>query len=163
MHAPRLPAFRIASSLRGRIFGGFAVVLLLLAALAAVAVFSTWVVEQDAARVGLDSSAAEAATEAALQVGEAHARVVQYALAATVANQHAAEASLSRLDQVIAGRGAAGGEDGLTPLVTAYRKTVAATFDAIGARRDAIERLQSVGTDLRTTTSAVAGRMEGET
>ena len=66
-----------AASVRVRIFGGFAVVLALLVALAVVALRSMQSVGVEAARVSQDSAQATAATDVALRVGEARAQVVR--------------------------------------------------------------------------------------
>jgi hypothetical protein len=64
-------------TVRRRIFGGFTIVLLLLALLAAEALHSTQKVGAEAARVSVDAARAAGATGVAVQVGEARARVVQ--------------------------------------------------------------------------------------
>ena len=104
--APRMSHSASASSLftlsvRKRIFGGFGVVLLLLVALAAVTLRGMGAVGAGAGRVSDDSAQAAASAEVALQVADARALVVQYALTATMDDQKAAQASLARLDQSI--------------------------------------------------------------
>src|SRR5437588_692746 len=88
-------------SVRKRILGGFAVVLLLLAALAAVALRGMDAVSAGAARVSLDSAQATSSAELALLVGEARTRVLQYALTASMDDQKAAQAALAELGQSI--------------------------------------------------------------
>ena len=83
----------LALSVRKRIFGGFAVVLLLLALLAAVALRGMGQVGDGANRVSQDNALVTSATEVRLLVSEARARVVQYALTATMDDQKAAQAS----------------------------------------------------------------------
>ncbi len=91
----RIASSLLAPSVRKRIFGGFAVVLLLLAALAAITLRGMDAVSAGAGRVSQDSAQATASAEVALQVGEARALVVQYALTATMDDQKAAQASLT--------------------------------------------------------------------
>lgn len=86
-------------SVRRRIFGGFAVVLALLAVLAVVALRGLQQVGVEAARVSQDNAQTTAANDVALQVAEARARVVQYALSASMDDQREAQAGLARLDR----------------------------------------------------------------
>jgi len=90
-----------ALTVRKRIFGGFAVVLVLLAILAGVALHGMQSVSAGATRTRADSAQAAAATELAMQVREAHARVLQYVLSGTIDDQKAAQASLAKLDAAI--------------------------------------------------------------
>ena len=141
-------------SMRKRILGGFAVVLVLLAALAVVSLRSMHAVRIEATRVSMDSASAAASSDVALQVGDAHARVVQYALSATMDDQKAAQESLTRLDQTIE-RSQVGEDTHLRALATRYREAVNATIAAVEARRSAIEELQTATTELRTIYSAM--------
>ena len=148
---------KIALSVRSRILGGFAVVLVLLVALALVAQRGMVSVRVGAARVSDDSSQAMASTDVALQVSDAHARVVQYVLSASLDDQKAAQASLARLDQSLGrARTAGGGQDqDLQGLATRYRGAVDATISAVEARRDSVERLQSSALEARTIIAAM--------
>jgi CHASE3 domain sensor protein len=152
----------LAPSVRRLIFGGFAVVLLLLAALAVVGWRSMESVRIGAGRVDQVSAHATAATELALQVGEAHARVLKYTLSATMNDQKAAQVSLARLDQAIEGNRLAGVADGhdLELLAARYRGAVDATIPAVEARRAAVEQIQTAATDLRTIVSAMVGLLD---
>ena len=152
-------------SVRKRIFGGFAVVLLLLTVLAAVALRGMDAVSAGAGRVSQDSSQATASAEVALQVADARALVVQYALTATMDDQKAAQASLIRLDQAIEqnrGSGAGSGSD-LQALATRYRAAVNATIATVEARRTTIEQMQTSATELRTIVSATAQMLDNDT
>ena len=152
-------------SVRKRIFGGFAVVLLLLTVLAAVALRGMDAVSAGAGRVSQDSSQATASAEVALQVADARALVVQYALTATMDDQKAAQSSLIRLDQAIEqnrGSGAGSGSD-LQALATRYRAAVNATIAAVEARRTTIEQMQTAATELRTIVSATAQMLDNDT
>jgi methyl-accepting chemotaxis protein len=168
--ATNLGARLFTLSVRKRIFGGFAVVLALLVALAAVALHSMTLIGTEAARVSQDSAQATAATDVALQVAEVRARVVQYALSASLDDQALAQNSLTGLDQAIehsrgsgtAEGGTAGGAS-LQTLATGYRATVNATITAIEARRSSIENLQVAGTELRTIVSAMVQLAQRET
>ncbi len=154
----------LAPSLRKRIAGGFAVVLVLLVALAGVTLWLMAPLADDAGRVRADSARAEAATAVSLQVGNAHARVVQYALSATMTDQQAAQDSLARLDQAIAASAASGGDEGgLAALASRYRGSADSTFAAVQLRRAAIDHMQVAGTEIRTITSAIAQALEPET
>jgi methyl-accepting chemotaxis protein len=153
-----------ALSVGKRVVSGFVVVLALLTVLALVATRSMDTVRVGAGRVGEDSTQATASTEVALQVAEARARVVQYALSATMDDQEAAQVGLTRLDKAIEQvRSAGPAQDiNLQTLAARYRGTVDATISAVEARRSAIEGLQSAGTELRTITSALVQLLERE-
>ncbi len=155
---------KIAVSVRSRIFGGFAVVLVLLVALAVVAQRGMNSVRSGAARVSDDSLQAMASTDVALQVSDAHARVVQYVLSASLDDQKAAQGSLARLDQSLGrARTAGGGQDqDLQGLATRYRSAVDATIAAVEARRDSVERLQSTALEARTIIAAMVEQADRE-
>ena len=144
----------IIPSMRKRILGGFAVVLILLVALAVVSLRGMQSVRIEATRVSTDSALAAASSDVALQVGEAHARVVQYALSATMDDQKAAQDSLTRLDRTIE-RNQIGEDSHLRALATRYREAVNATISAVEARRPATEELQTATPELRTIFSAM--------
>jgi methyl-accepting chemotaxis protein len=157
---------RLALSVGQRIAGGFTVVLALLVALAGVTFQLMAPLDTGAARVEQDNINADAATTVSLQVAEAHARVVQYALSATMADQKAAEDSLTRLGQAIektASTSAEGNDSGLTALAGQYRASVDSTFAAVELRRAGIERMQTAGTEIRTITTAIVEALEAET
>ena len=90
-------------SVRRRVFGGFALVLALLGVLAAGALHGLDSVGGTAALVSRDSAQATAATDVALQVADARARVLQYVLSGITDDQAAAQAGLAGLDRAIAG------------------------------------------------------------
>ncbi len=147
-------------SLRKRIFGGLAVVLLLLAALAAVALRGFDTVGVEAAHVSRGSARVTVATDVALRVGEARASTVQYALSATMDDQRAAEAAVAALDAAIKDTGGSTGTD-LAALASRYRTAVDATIAAVQARRSGVEQLQAAETDLRTIVSAMVRVVDG--
>jgi methyl-accepting chemotaxis protein len=150
----------LALSVRKRVFGGFVVVLLLLAVLAAVALRGMDQVGDGARLVNQNSAEATAATEVGLLVSEARTRVVQYALTATMDDQKAAQASLASLDQAIEhGTGNAGD---LRRLITTYRASVDAAIAAVELRRTGIEQMMTAGTELRTIVSAVTQALDRE-
>jgi CHASE3 domain sensor protein len=91
-------------TVRRRIFGGFTIVLLLLALLAAGSLHSTQKVGAEAARVSEDAARAAHATGVAVQVGEARAQVVQYMLTGTMDDRKSAQEALAELDRSIAGQ-----------------------------------------------------------
>jgi methyl-accepting chemotaxis protein len=154
----------LAPSLRKRIFGGFAVVLLLLAALAAVALRGMDAAGAGATRVSRNSAQATASAQVALLVADARARVMQYVLSATMDDQKAAQDSLAVLGQAIEHSLASNGGDGseLRTLATRYRATVDASIAAVEARRSSVEQMQAAATDLRTIVSATTQLPERE-
>ncbi len=158
--ASRLPVLTV----RKRIFGGFAIVLMLLVLLAGVALHSTNAVKTGAQRVSADSSEAAAATEMAARVREAHAHVAQYALSGTIDDQMAAQASLRSLDQLLE-RTRSRTDQGSDIRVKAqpYRSALDHTIEVVDARRSAIERQQTAGTELRTIASALVQALDRET
>ena len=135
-------------SVRGRIFGGFAIVLALLLMLALVSQRNIVSVRDGAGLVSADSAEATGAAEVALQVADAHARVVQYVLSASLDDEKLAQASLQRLDQ------ATYGDPALRTLTASYRATVNATIAAVEARRTSVEQLVAVTLDARTIIAA---------
>jgi len=140
-------------TVRRRIFGGFTIVLLLLALLAAGALHSTQKVGAEAARVSEDAARAADATGVAVQVGEARARVVQYMLTGPMDDQRSAQGVLAELDRTAAAAGAQQEQQVRAP-ITGYRTAVDATIEAVDARRVAAERLVSTATEIRTIVSA---------
>ena len=144
-------------SVRWRIFGGFAIVLALLLVLALVSQRSIVSVRSGAGRVSADSAQATGAAEVALQVADAHARVVQYVLSASLEDQTAAQASLQRLDQAMTG------EPALQALSASYRATVNATIAAVEARRASVEQLVAAALDARTIVAAMVELLDRNT
>ena len=155
----------LVPSVGKRIASGFAVVLTLLVVLVAVTFRLIVPIDAGAARVRADSAEAEAAAVVALQVGDAHARVVRYALSGTMADQKAATDSLGTLDEAIATATAThlGDASGLVARVARYRVSVDETFGPVTRRLAAIERIHTAGTEIRTITSAIAELLDAET
>ena len=149
-------------SVRRRIFGGFTIVLLLLALLAAGALRSTQKVGAEAARVSEDAARAADATGVAVQVGEARARIVQYMLTGAMDDQKSAQDALAELDRAAAG--AAGRQDQhMRAPIARYRAAVDATIEAVEARRVAAERLVSTATEIRTIVSGTVQLLDRDT
>ena len=146
----------LAPSVHKSIFGGFAVVLLLLVAFAAETLRGMEAVGEGASRVSQDSNQATASAEIALLVGEARRLVVQYALTATMDDQKAAQAALFRLDASIdrSRTDDSSASRDMRPLVAQYRAAVDAGIAAIETRRSDIEQMQAAATELRTIVSA---------
>ena len=161
MRSDRLKTL-LAPSVRKRIAGGFAVVLVLLVALAGVTMRLMLPLDAGAVAGPRGQRQSGGGDAVSLQVGDAQARVVQYALSATMADQKAAQDSLARLDQAIAQATATGGQDdgGLAALAGRYRDSVDATFAAVELRRAGIERMQTAGTEIRTIVSAITQALE---
>lgn len=113
----------------------------------------------------VNSGVSEAAAVAlfADQVGETRARVTQYALSENDADLRAAQSSLSRIpDDIrtvtqayVSDSTGGNGVDKLRALAERYRKSVAATIEAINARRNYGTRLTQAGTELSTTVAAI--------
>ena len=151
-----------ALTLRKRVFGGFAVVLLLLVMLAFVGMRDLGSIGAGAARVSRDSNQATADTELAFLIGEARARVTQFALSATMDDQKGARDSLSRLAHAIEpGNSDDGG--GLDTLATRYINAVDTEMQAIAARRASVEQMQAATAELRTIVSAIVEVLDRET
>src|SRR5689334_12204814 len=155
---PRMPVL----SVRRRIFGGFAIVLLLLLLLAAGALHSTEKVQGGAFRVSEDSAHAAEATDVAVQVREARARVVQYVLTGTMDDQKLAQSALTGLDQVTS-RTQSQQDETIRQHIARYRRSVDATIEAVETRRTALERLLAVATEIRTIVSATVAILDRET
>ncbi len=155
----------LAAPLPGRhIAGGIAAVVALLVVLTGVAFRLLVPVDSGAGPVQPDRAMGTDAASVSLLVGRTHARVAQYALSATIADQKAAEDSLAQLNERIAVTPAIGqGERGLAALAGRYRASVESTFAAVALRRDSIDRMLNAGTEIRTITSAIALALESET
>ncbi|HUN39731.1 MAG TPA: methyl-accepting chemotaxis protein [Acetobacteraceae bacterium] len=146
----------LAPTLRKRIVGGFAGVLVLLAMLAVVGQRGADSVSRGANGVRANSAAAEAASTIALRVADAQARVAQYALSGNASDGQAARNGLTRLDRAIAETH----NEALAAPVARYRLAVDASIGAVAARRDAVGAWQAAGTDLRTIATAISRLLE---
>jgi methyl-accepting chemotaxis protein len=149
-------------TVRRRIFGGFTIVLLLLALLAAGSLHSTQKVGAEAARVSEDAARAAHATGVAVQVGEARAQVVQYMLTGTMDDQKSAQEVLAELDRSIAGTTGQQQQQMRAPIAR-YRGAVDATIEAVEAQRVAAQHLVSTVTEIRTIVSATVQLLDRET
>jgi methyl-accepting chemotaxis protein len=158
-------------SVRKRIVGGFTVVLALLVMLAGVTFQLLIPVGSGARLVREENVRADAATSVSLRVSDSHARVAQYALSASMADQKAAEDSLISLDQAIAATDAQAAEPtsgnmtgatGIASLAGRYRQSLDGTFKAVALRRGGIEQMTAAGTDIRTIISGIARSMDSE-
>ena len=156
----RLVARHLALSVRKRVFGGFTVVLLLLAVLAAVGLRGMQQVGDGASRVSRHSALAASATGIGLRVNEARAAVVQYALTATMDDQKPAQVSLASLDQAIEHGVSQGGD--LRGLIASYRGSVDAAIAAVELRRAGIGQTLTAATEMRTIAAAVTRALDRE-
>ena len=147
-----------------RIFGGFALVVVLLALLATVLDRGAATMTRMADQVRVSNTAADAVTAVALHVGDAHARSMQYGLTANAADEQALRQSLASLDAAVAQTAADGGAQAgdLADLTAHYRKAVDATIAAVRARADSIARWQQAGTDLSTISTAIGRVLDRE-
>jgi methyl-accepting chemotaxis protein len=143
-----------------RVFGGFAVVLLLLAMLAFVALRGMNSVAAGADKVNLASARATASADLALLVGEARSLVIQYGRSANLDDQKVARAAVSQLSN------AAGADrtdaSGLSAVAAKYVNAVDTEMAAIEARRAIVDELQAAATELRTIVTAIIGAMDRE-
>src|SRR5262249_22823773 len=89
-------------SIRTRILGGFAIVLVLLGVLAAISIRSTATVEAQSARVEESGEVARLVGDFAYHVGEARMRIVQYALSETDGDLQVAQQSVAQLQNAAA-------------------------------------------------------------
>jgi methyl-accepting chemotaxis protein len=151
-------AHRFVFTLRKRVFGGFAAVLVLLTLLAGVMQRGASAVDQGVDQVRDGSAAAEIATGIASRVSDAQLRTVQYALSGTVVDQEAARQSLTRLDEAIG----ANSDRRLTVSVAQYKQAVEAAITAVGVRRAAVAQWQQAGTEVRNIVTAISQSLERE-
>jgi methyl-accepting chemotaxis protein len=150
-----------ALSVRTRVFGGFALVLVLLLAMAAGSLRGFHQVDDEAAHVSRDSVRATEAADVALLAGGAYARTIQYALSSRMEDEQAARASLLAFDQAVRGRDEAA--DGPRAQVGRFRTAVEATIAAVEARRSSTEQWRAAETDLRTVVSALVALIGRDT
>ena len=152
----------LTRSVQGRIIGGFAVILALLAALAVVSLRGTATITTAADGLGQDSARTDAVAAIAMRIEQAHGRVAQYTVTATMADRAAAEQSLVSVDSAIAdGRAAeSGAAAALAEPVQRYRQAVEAMFAAVAARNAAVVTLQESGTELHTVIGAIASLLQ---
>lgn len=151
-------------SMRIRIFGGFAVVVVVLGLLATVLGRGAATMTHMADEVRSGSTTADAVNDVALHVGDVHARSMQYEVTANVVDQQALQQGLARLDEAVTGAGAtADTQSGdLAGLTARYRKTVSATIAAVSARAKATAGWQQAGTDLSTIATAISRLLDRE-
>jgi methyl-accepting chemotaxis protein len=152
-------------SIRTRIFGGFAIVLALLATLAFVAQRALAVVETEASRLTVANQESDAADDFALRLGEAHYAVIQAALTETAADRDAARAALGRLATTLAAVRYAKDAEGaaaksrVEAAEGAYSASVARMIDAIAQRKLSTEALEKSSTALKITVSAIVSAL----
>jgi methyl-accepting chemotaxis protein len=155
-----------------RVAGGMCIILLLLAGLS----INFWRIINEVYNKAdyVDSSVTEAAamTEFAARVSETRTRVTQYALSENDNDLQIAQRSLGRIDDEIqtvtkAYAWAGVNDDGivgkLRELAARYRSSVAATIEAVNARRaDGTELVESA-TELSTTVAAIVEALSHDT
>jgi methyl-accepting chemotaxis protein/CHASE3 domain sensor protein len=149
---------------RARIFGGFAVVLALLGAIATMVVRGTGTVETQSDRVEDSAKVAALVSGFVSQVEDARTRVIEYALSENDGDLQRAQQSLARLREAatsletIAGssqrRHAAVAQ--ISDIQTKYGAVVDEMIQAIGDRRKHAAALRKAATDARTIASAIA-------
>jgi methyl-accepting chemotaxis protein len=152
-------------SIRTRIFGGFAIVLALLATLAFVAQRALAVVETEASSLTVANQESDAADDFTLRLGEAHYSVIQAALTESAVDRDAARAALDRLAKARAGVRYAKSADGadaksrVEAAEAAYSASVAKMIDAIAQRKLSTEALEKSSTALKITVSAIVSAL----
>jgi hypothetical protein len=152
-------------SIRTRVFGGFGIVLALLAALAFVAQRALAVVETEASSLTTANQDFGAVDDFALRLGEAHHSVTQAALTETAADRDAARAALGRLATTLAGvRYGNSVEDAavksrIEAAQGAYSASVVRMIDAIAQRQLSTQALEKSSTVLKTTVSAIVSAL----
>lgn len=149
-------------SVRARIIGGFALILLLLAALAGISLRSMTTMTDATVEMAQNSSRTEVVTAIALRAAQAHASVVQYALTAAAVDQVAARQGLASLDAAIERAQQVDANIGLalaTPVQT-YRRAMEQMFAAIDARRGSVVRFREAATELHTIIGAIQGVLQ---
>jgi methyl-accepting chemotaxis protein len=152
-------------SIRRRIFGGFGIVLVLLAALAFVAQRALAVVKIEASSLTAANQNFGAVDDFALRLGEAHHSVIQAALTETAADQDAARAALGRLATSLAGVSHgdnaedAAARSRIEAAQQAYSASVVRMIDAIAQRQLSTQALEKSSTTLKTTVSAIVAAL----
>jgi methyl-accepting chemotaxis protein/CHASE3 domain sensor protein len=157
-------------SIRSRIIGGFAVVLVLLGALAVISTRGIGIVETEAGHVEASSRVATVIGGVADKVDEARTRVVEYALSENDGDLQTAQQSLAQLQN------AASTLKELKTDSEAHRKLIAQIVErqpkyaaavdrmiqAIGDRRSHTAALGKAATEMRTMVSAIAAALVRE-
>jgi len=167
---PRLTVLRIDRlPIRLRIFGGFGIVLALLAAVAVISDRGFGIVETESSDVQRMTDAAVAAGDLAERLGSAHALATQYALSENDADLQRAQGGLARLGEALQTVEQSGGSgkaaatlERIRDAMKLYRGSVEAGIAAVGARRGSAVELGKSATELRTIVSAIAGALSRE-
>ena len=152
-------------SIRTRIFGGFGIVLALLATLAFVAQRALAVVETEASSLTTANQDFGAVDDFALRLGEAHHSVIQAALTETATDRDAARTALARLATALAGvRYGNSAEDAavksrIEAAQAGYSASVVRMIDAIAQRQLSTQALEKSSTALKTTVSAIVSAL----
>lgn len=149
---------------RARIFGGFAVVLVLLGALAMMTLRGTGTVEIQSDHVEDSAKVAALVGGFVTQAEEARARVIEYALSENDGDLQKAERSLAALREASAALSTVEGSSEhrralvlqITENQTKYSAAVDDLIRAIGDRRKHAAALGKAATDARTIVSAIA-------
>ena len=156
---------RLHLSIRHRIFGGFAIVLILLTVLAAISLGSVAVIGARSGQVKQSAQTAGVIGDFALKVEDARARVLQYVLTENDGDLNLAKESLAQM-QASAGTldaldASAGKDSGalaqIKQAAEGYRLAVEGIVAAVGMRRVQSADLTKAATELRTILSALAG------
>ncbi|MBR0846197.1 HAMP domain-containing protein [Bradyrhizobium diazoefficiens] len=147
--------------IRIRVFGGFGIVLALLATLAFVAQRALAVVEREASSLTVANQEFGAVDDFALRLGETHHSVIQAALTETAADQEAARAALGRLAKTLAGiqAGDPAVKSRIQAAQEAYSASVVRMIDAISQRQLSTQALEKSSTVLKTTVSAIVSAL----
>jgi methyl-accepting chemotaxis protein len=156
-------------SIRHRVFGGFAVVLMLLGVLAVISVTGVTVIGSRSEQVRRSAQTAGEIGSFAVQVEDARARVIQYVLTENDGDLSAAKDSLAQLQaasQALDSLGSSGLDSSrlnrIKQAAERYRLAVEDIVQAVGARRVQSVDLTRTATELRTILSALAGALVRE-
>ncbi len=157
-------------SIKSRILGGFAIVLVLLVALAAMTVRGTLIVEVQSAHVEDSANVAALMGAFATSAEEARTRIVEYALSETDADLQIAQRGLVALREAgaqVSDR--RGGDDRRRQSIAdiagqqgKYSAAVDEMIQAIGERRTRAADLAKAGTELRTILAAITTALARE-
>jgi methyl-accepting chemotaxis protein len=153
-------------SIRIRIFGGFGIVLVLLAALASIAQWAFAMVNSELTSLSAANVQFGAVDNFTRRLGEAHSSVIQAALSETADDRKAARLALDELASTLSGMREHAGQAGNAAAMSqieaaqaAYSGSVIRMIEQIERRQTAAEAQEKSATALRTTVSAIVAAL----
>jgi methyl-accepting chemotaxis protein len=163
---PRKAATLRNLSIRARVFGGFGIVLALLAVLAFIAHRALVVIDAEANSLSKASEQLGAVNDFALRLGETHHLVSQAALTEAAPDRDAARTALGRLAAAFGemrvhttGEAASAAMAKIDAAQAAYASAVTLMIEAIDRRQASTEMLEKSATALKTTVSAIVATL----